>query len=483
MPKRTFKQYKVILAIALVLLTTRIGLNTLYTGDLTIIAGASDITVANVTNAVNNERTQRNLIPLNYNAKLAAAADYKAKDMIARKYFSHTDPEGHYIWDKIVAEGYTPYTVLGENLAIDFSDTAGLVAAWIDSPTHRANLLNTSFEDEGMGVAMGDTNNGEYSVAVANTFGTQPKKSTPKAPTQTTATPPPTKPSTVTNKPVIKNPTPSPIPTTPSNVPAKTNTAPSVNIVINNTDNTVHKNSITLTGSTTPNSTIKITDSASSATPVTAQSDTNGNFIYTFRALNNGTHTFVATINTAKSNAYKVDIAYNPPQIAEQSIQVTPQVQNNQLNIQFSVAVTGAPQTVSASLLGQNINLVSNNNKYVGGLILGEYTNYQNSTVLITAEDQYGNKSNLSIALKDYPLSTAEDPKTLGHIVAKAQSPDLYNTFKYIVLVAGAMFLLFLLGDTLHLSKKKYREDLTRGSNIIVLMLVLSTLLLVTWWH
>ena len=132
---------------------------------------ASDLTVENIMVSVNKERTQRNLLALNDNLKLQAAAQNKATDMIARHYFSHTDPEGNYIWPAIVAEGYTPYSQLGENLAIEFYDTESMVAAWMNSPTHRANILNDGFKDQGMGLNFGDTQKNQYHSAVANAFG------------------------------------------------------------------------------------------------------------------------------------------------------------------------------------------------------------------------------------------------------------------------------------------------------------------------
>lgn len=135
-------------------------------------AVASDLTIENILNSVNSERGQRNLATLNTNAMLSSAAQSKSDDMVARHYFAHVDPEGNYIWVKIVGAGYIPYLQLGENLAIEFSDTESLVSAWMNSPTHRANLLNEGFRDQGMGVTFGNSGQGQYHSAIANTFGT-----------------------------------------------------------------------------------------------------------------------------------------------------------------------------------------------------------------------------------------------------------------------------------------------------------------------
>ena len=141
---------------------------------------ANDLTPDSILTAVNRERSLRNLLTLTQNSKLSLAAQFKADDMQSRHYFSHTDPEGHYIWDKIAAYGYTPYSQLGENLAIEFYDTSSLMQAWMQSPTHRANILNEGFRDQGMGFNLGNTAEGQYYSAIANTFGTLAiKKSVP----------------------------------------------------------------------------------------------------------------------------------------------------------------------------------------------------------------------------------------------------------------------------------------------------------------
>lgn len=133
---------------------------------------ASDLTIDNILQAVNNQRQQRNVVTLNTDSRLSSAAQSKADDMQARHYFAHVDPDGNYIWPKIVAAGYSPYLQLGENLAIEFYDTDSLVSAWMNSPTHRANILNDGFRDQGMGLNFGNANAGQYHSVIANTFGT-----------------------------------------------------------------------------------------------------------------------------------------------------------------------------------------------------------------------------------------------------------------------------------------------------------------------
>lgn len=151
---------------------------------------ASDLTLDNILSAVNHERELRNLITLRTDTRLGYAAQDKAKDMIVRHYFSHTDPEGNYIWPKIVAAGYTPYIQLGENLAIEFYNTESLVSAWMNSPTHRANILNESFKDQGMGLDFGSVQNNQYSSTIVNTFGALLIKKSPPPQTLPKEVPP-----------------------------------------------------------------------------------------------------------------------------------------------------------------------------------------------------------------------------------------------------------------------------------------------------
>lgn len=186
---------------------------------------ASDLTADNILQAINSQRSSRNLVTLNTNSMLSSAAQSKTDDMQARHYFAHVDPDGNYIWPKIVAAGYTPYLQLGENLAIEFYDTESLVNAWMNSPTHRANILNDGFRDQGMGLNFGDSNAGQYHSIIANTFGTllAAKKTQAQAP----APQPSTVAGTQTPVPSIpyQAPQPAPKPTTVKPKPAAKNSA------------------------------------------------------------------------------------------------------------------------------------------------------------------------------------------------------------------------------------------------------------------
>ncbi len=199
---------------------------------------ASDLVIQNILNGINEQRSLRNLPTLNTDSRLALAAQEKSDDMQKRHYFSHTDPEGNFIWNKIIAAGYTPYQTLGENLAIEFYNTESLIQAWMNSPTHRDNVLNESFKDQGIGINLGDEKLGQYHSAITNTFGSlfSSKAPTPSPVPKTTQKKPTGK---QTQIPVTKkNPAPSPTPIsktpevelTPSMALQPAGTAPSLNV-------------------------------------------------------------------------------------------------------------------------------------------------------------------------------------------------------------------------------------------------------------
>jgi len=92
-------------------------------------------------NLANDDRSTLGLDSLFVNPLLVSAAQAKANDMALKGYFSHNSPDGTEPWYWIREAGYQ-YRLAGENLAIDFSDSAEVERAWLSSPTHRANILN-----------------------------------------------------------------------------------------------------------------------------------------------------------------------------------------------------------------------------------------------------------------------------------------------------------------------------------------------------
>jgi uncharacterized protein YkwD len=102
----------------------------------------------------NDDRVGQGVPQLTENALLSTAAQEKADDMAEKGYFSHYSPLGTSPWYWFTAVGYY-YTHAGENLAINFDTPTSVEAAWMASPTHRANIVRNLYTQVGIGIAHG----------------------------------------------------------------------------------------------------------------------------------------------------------------------------------------------------------------------------------------------------------------------------------------------------------------------------------------
>ncbi len=125
----------------------------------------------------NQARAAEHLSPVVRNPVLDAAATLKAEHMAKNGYFSHYSPEGVSPWHWFKEVGYT-YAFAGENLAVHFTDSHEVVEAWLDSPSHRANIVNSQYQEIGIGTAKG-TFEGYDTVFVVQLFGAPAKVPTP----------------------------------------------------------------------------------------------------------------------------------------------------------------------------------------------------------------------------------------------------------------------------------------------------------------
>lgn len=118
-------------------------------------SGSSNGAEAQVLTLVNKERASAGCSPLTSNAKLTEAADDYSDVMARSGVMSHTGPDGSTMAGRVDAAGYA-WSTLGENIARGQSDAAAVMDAWMNSPGHRANILNCSFKEIGVGVHFGD---------------------------------------------------------------------------------------------------------------------------------------------------------------------------------------------------------------------------------------------------------------------------------------------------------------------------------------
>lgn len=133
-----------------------------------VLAVVTNINHDGLLESTNVERQKAGAQTLQVNQSLTLAAQNKANDMVARNYWSHKTPTGQEPWIFINRTGYT-YQKAGENLAYGFDSSDKVVTGWMNSKTHRDNLLDNSFTDVGFGIAKSNdfNNSGAETIVVA----------------------------------------------------------------------------------------------------------------------------------------------------------------------------------------------------------------------------------------------------------------------------------------------------------------------------
>lgn len=170
------KSVLVMMIAVVVLGLVAVGLQRIVLQESDYLAAVISSAIVNLTNV---DRGANNLAHLSVNPVLERAAQLKAEDMAAKGYFAHTSPEGKTPWHWFKETGYR-FTYAGENLAIRFSDSIDVERAWMNSPTHRANILNSHFTEIGVGIAEG-MYEGQPTIFVVQLFG-RPAVATAKFP-------------------------------------------------------------------------------------------------------------------------------------------------------------------------------------------------------------------------------------------------------------------------------------------------------------
>lgn len=117
----------------------------------------------------NSERIKSGLPPLVINDALSKAAVLKVNDMFEKQYWAHTSPDGRSPWYWLSQVGYN-YASAGENLAKNFKTADRVVAAWMSSPEHKANVLGAQYSQVGFAVMNGILN-GKSTIIVVALYG------------------------------------------------------------------------------------------------------------------------------------------------------------------------------------------------------------------------------------------------------------------------------------------------------------------------
>jgi uncharacterized protein YkwD len=125
-----------------------------------------------VVELTNNFRAKNGLAPLTLNSKLSEAAQTHSQNMAVQDFFSHTGKDGSSAGDRVSKTGYDWRTV-AENIAAGQRTPAEVVQAWIDSPGHRENMLNTTIKEIGVGYFFlaDDTGTTNYNAYWTQDFG------------------------------------------------------------------------------------------------------------------------------------------------------------------------------------------------------------------------------------------------------------------------------------------------------------------------
>lgn len=116
-----------------------------------VLGYAHDLNAQGLLSETNKMRLQNGLDPLRDNSALDKAAQLKAADMGLKNYWSHVTPEGKKPWDFINTAEYS-YKKAAENLAYGFDNNKTTVTGWMNSPGHRANLLDPDLKEVGFGI-------------------------------------------------------------------------------------------------------------------------------------------------------------------------------------------------------------------------------------------------------------------------------------------------------------------------------------------
>ncbi len=132
---------------------------------------ASDITPDRVIGLVNESRLSYKEGVLVQNDLLMKVAQMKIDDMFQKGYFAHTSPEGKTPWIWFDSAGYD-YQYAGENLAIHFISAESQQGAWMESASHRKNILNPEYHEIGVAVRRGVLE-GKNTIVTVQEFGSR----------------------------------------------------------------------------------------------------------------------------------------------------------------------------------------------------------------------------------------------------------------------------------------------------------------------
>ena len=155
-----------LVAVLVIALLAQVLYGFVTTGHLSVLGRVSDIETNVLLADTNEERKKAGLGELEISAQLSDAAFKKAQNMFAEQYWAHVSPSGTQPWKWFGEVGYN-YSYAGENLAKNYPTAEATVEAWMESPTHRENILKQQYRDVGFAVVDGQLNGEQTTLVVA----------------------------------------------------------------------------------------------------------------------------------------------------------------------------------------------------------------------------------------------------------------------------------------------------------------------------
>lgn len=169
MKKTDFKfrkiRHKLYAALSGGLVLSQVMMGVGYYSGPGITSETPEVMNKNIIMYTNEQRSKLQLSALTENQKLDEAAKVKLDDMFKGNYWEHISPSGVQAWDFMKSVGYT-YQYAGENLARGYYNSASTVNAWMNSQTHKDNLLNPNYSEIGVAVGSGQINQKPVTLVV-----------------------------------------------------------------------------------------------------------------------------------------------------------------------------------------------------------------------------------------------------------------------------------------------------------------------------
>lgn len=430
-------------------------------------ARVSDVTPTTIIQLTNAQRVQKKIGTLATNPLLTKAAEKKAADMAQRNYFAHVSPTGLTPWYWFKQAGYS-YTYAGENLAIDFISSEDVVAAWLKSPSHRANLLSTKYKDIGVAVRTAKID-GAAALIVVQMFGA-PVKATVKTVTVPTQQPTPAKAKAIVQSAPVVPTAPPPVVLGEASqdlpIPPPTIVTPSIASLVRTAQPEI-------VGQTLPGAIVTLYVQGVHAATTTA--DTHGGYSVTpDTALHQGTTAArtTATLN-GKTSDFSAEVPFavdsEAPTIDISRSVVLPSYLDASGYIVEAV-VTGQPQDVRIGTIDRSVAATMNGDTY--NAMLSVPPNSIPGPIRIRARDAAGNETNTILA----------DPSIFTTGVVASTNGPFFNAVR-IVFFSRSFIFLFLMMMTIMAAMNviiewRHQHHPTIVHSVLVMFLAATLLML-----